>query len=157
MYDRFTDRARQVLQQTNHISLRLGHEYVHAEHILLGLLSVRNTVTQAVLKDLGVDTDSVAQALEAKLQSPDYDGPGHPPTGKRIIENSIREARDLGHNYVGTEHILLALVRESDGLTASAFRELGLTYEPARERVLVRLGPLDPAPTSSLDPPNSPD
>lgn len=158
MYERFTDKARQVMVLANEIIRRCGQEFVHAEHILLALIEFPDTVARKVLAESGGYLESAGIALEALIRSPEHDDAGRPPTGKRVIEGSIQQARGLGHDYIRTEHVLLALLRETDGPAASVLAGLGLTYEPARKRVLAALGnPKPPGPLPPLDRPSSPD
>src|SRR6185369_15631316 len=111
MYERFTDRARKVMQLANQEAQRFNHEYVGTEHILLGLVKEGSGVAARVLMRLGVDLRGVRLEVEAVVQSgPDMVTMGklpRTPRAKRVIEYSIEEARNLDHNYVGTEHLLL--------------------------------------------------
>lgn len=116
MYERFTDRARRVMQLANQEAQRFNHEYISTEHILLGLIKEGSGVASSVLKNLDVDLRKVRLEIERRIQSgPDMITMGklpQTPRAKKIIEYSMEEARGLHHNYVGTEHILLGLCRE---------------------------------------------
>ena len=145
MYDRFTDKARLLLQQTYAVSQRLGHDFVHPEHILLGLLESPATLARTILTGGNADIAALCRSLEEQLRSPTYDGPSRPRGGKRIMEGAIEEARRHGHDWVGTEHFLLGLLREREGLTSDVVRELGLTYAAAERRILAVIKPRNAA------------
>src|SRR5258708_5840180 len=118
MYERFTDRARKVMQLANQEAQRFNHEYIGTEHILLGLVKEGSGVAANVLKNLDVDLRKIRLEVEKIVQSgPDMVTMGklpQTPRAKKVIEYSMEEARNLNHNYVGTEHILLGLLREED-------------------------------------------
>src|SRR5499427_9329741 len=144
MYERFTDRARKVMQLANQEAQRFNHEYIGTEHILLGLIKEGSGVAANVLKNLEVDLRKIRLEVEKLVQS----GPDmvtmcklpQTPRAKKVIEYSMEEARNLGHNYVGTEHILLGLLREQEGVAAQVLMNLGLKLEEVREEVLNLLG-----------------
>jgi hypothetical protein len=144
MYERFTDRARKVMQLANQEAQRFYHEYVGTEHILLGLIKEGQGVASHVLKNLVIDLRKVRQYVEKLVQL----GPGlvtmgklpQTPRAKKVIEYAIEEARNLNHNYVGTEHLLLGLLREQEGVAAQVLMNLGLKLEDVREEVLNLLG-----------------
>src|SRR5271157_770387 len=144
MYERFTDRARKVMQLANQEAQRFNHEYIGTEHILLGLIKEGSGVAANVLKNLEVDLRKIRLEVEKLVQSgPDMVTMGklpQTPRAKKVIEYSMEEARNLGHNYVGTEHILLGLVREQEGVAAQVLMNLGLKLEEVREEVLSLLG-----------------
>ena len=144
MYERFTDRARKVMQLANQEAQRFNHEYIGTEHILLGLVKEGSGVAANVLKQLDVDLRKIRMEVEKIVQSgPDMVTMGklpQTPRAKKVIEYSMEEARNLGHNYVGTEHILLGLLREEEGVAAQVLRNLGLKLEEVREEVLNLLG-----------------
>jgi len=144
MFERFTDRARKVMALANQEAQRLNHEYIGTEHILLGLVKEGSGVGATVLKQLDVDLRKVRMEVEKLVKSgPDMVTIGklpQTPRAKKVIEYAIEEARKLGHNYVGTEHLLLGLLREQDGVAAQALINLGLKLEDVREEVLNLLG-----------------
>src|SRR6059058_4420483 len=146
MYERFTDRARKVMQLANREAQRFNHEYIGTEHILLGLIKEGSGVAANVLKNLDIDLRKVRLEVEKIVQT----GPGselvamgklpQTPRAKKVIEYAIQESRDLRHNYVGTEHLLLGLLREQEGVAAQVLINLGLKLEDVREEVLNLLG-----------------
>jgi ATP-dependent Clp protease ATP-binding subunit ClpC len=144
MYERFTDRARKVMQLANQEAQRFNHEYIGTEHILLGLIKEGSGVAANVLKNLDVDLRKIRLEVEKLVQSgPEMVTMGklpQTPRAKKVIEYSMEEARNLNHNYVGTEHILLGLLREQEGVAAQVLMNLGLKLEDVREEVLNLLG-----------------
>jgi len=144
MYERFTDRARKVMQLANQEAQRFNHEYIGTEHVLLGLIKEGSGVAANVLKNLDVDLRKIRLEVEKLVQSgPDMVTMGklpQTPRAKKVIEYSMEEARNLGHNYVGTEHILLGLLREQEGVAAQVLMNLGLKLEEVRDEVLNLLG-----------------
>ena len=144
MYERFTDRARKVMQLANQEAQRFNHEYIGTEHILLGLIKEGSGVAANVLKNLDIDLRKIRLEVEKIVQSgPDMVTMGklpQTPRAKKVIEYAIEEARNLNHNYVGTEHLLLGLLREQEGVAAQVLMNLGLKLEDVREEVLNLLG-----------------
>src|SRR5881392_1862966 len=144
MYERFTDRARKVMQLANQEAQRFNHEYIGTEHILLGLVKEGTGVAANVLKNLDIDLRKIRLEVEKIVQAgPDMVTMGklpQTPRAKKVIEYSIEEARNLNHNYVGTEHLLLGLLREQEGVAAQVLMNLGLKLEDVREEVLNLLG-----------------
>src|SRR6059058_1957838 len=144
MYERFTDRARKVMQLANQEAQRFNHEYIGTEHILLGLVKEGTGVAANVLKNLDIDLRKIRMEVEKIVQAgPDMVTMGklpQTPRAKKVIEYSIEEARNLNHNYVGTEHLLLGLLREQEGVAAQVLMNLGLKLEDVREEVLNLLG-----------------
>ena len=144
MYERFTDRARKVMQLANQEAQRFNHEYIGTEHILLGLVKEGSGVAANVLKNLEVDLRKIRLEVEKLVQSgPEMVTMGklpQTPRAKKVIEYSMEEARNLNHNYVGTEHILLGLLREQEGVAAQVLMNLTLKLEEVREEVLNLLG-----------------
>ncbi len=146
MYERFTDRARKVMQLAVQEARQFNHEYVGTEHILLGLVQEGSGVATKVLQNLGIDLRKIRLEIEKLVQH----GPGGeqvvmaqlPYTArvKKVIEYSVEEARNLNHNYVGTEHLLLGLLREQKGVAAQVLMNLGLKLEGVCEEVLNLLG-----------------
>src|SRR5512134_600011 len=144
MFERFTDRARKVMALANQEAQRFNHEYIGTEHILLGLVKEGSGVGANVLKNLEVDLRKVRLEVEKLVKrGPDMVTMGklpQTPRAKKVIEYAIEEARSLNHNYVGTEHLLLGLLREQDGVAAQVLMNLGLRLEDVREEVLNLLG-----------------
>ena len=144
MFERFTDRARKVMALANQEAQRFNHEYIGTEHILLGLVKEGSGVGANVLKNLEVDLRKVRLEVEKLVKSgPDMVTMGklpQTPRAKKVIEYAIEEARNLNHNYVGTEHLLLGLLREHEGVASQVLMNLGLKLEEVREEVLNLLG-----------------
>ncbi|MFP4140044.1 MAG: ATP-dependent Clp protease ATP-binding subunit [Planctomycetota bacterium] len=144
MFERFTERARKVMALANQEAQRFNHEYIGTEHILLGLVKEGSGVGANVLKNLGVDLHKVRVEVEKLVRAgPDMVTMGklpQTPRAKKVIEYAIEEARNLNHNYVGTEHLLLGLLREHDGVAAQVLMNLGLKLDEVREEVLNLLG-----------------
>ena len=154
MFERFTDRARKVMALANQEAQRFNHEYIGTEHILLGLVKEGSGVGANVLKNLDVDLRKVRLEVEKLVKSgPDMVTMGklpQTPRAKKVIEYAIEEARSLNHNYVGTEHLLLGLLREQDGVAAQVLMNLGLKLEEVREEVLNLLGAGMDAPEGAI-------
>jgi ATP-dependent Clp protease ATP-binding subunit ClpC len=144
MFERFTDRARKVMALANQEAQRFNHEHIGTEHILLGLVKEGSGVGANVLKNLDVDIKKLRLEIEKLVKSgPDMVTMGklpQTPKAKKVIEYAIEEARALNHNYVGTEHILLGLLREAEGIAAQVLMNLGLKLEDVRQEVLNLLG-----------------
>jgi ATP-dependent Clp protease ATP-binding subunit ClpC len=141
----FTERVRRVLQMAREEAQRLHHEYVGTEHILLGLIREGEGVAAAVLQNLNVDLDEVQQKIEEtvkKGKAVQATGPDLPYTSraKKVLELSMSEARELNHSYVGTEHLLLGLLREEKGIAAQVLTEAGVNLDAARTETLRLLG-----------------
>ena len=144
MFERFTDRARKVMALANQEAQRFNHDVIGTEHILLGLVKEGSGVGATVLKNLDVDVKKLRLEVEKLVKSgPDMVTMGklpQSPRAKKVIEYAIEEARALNHNYVGTEHILLGLLRESEGIAAQVLMNIGLKLEDVRQEVLNLLG-----------------
>lgn len=144
MYERFTDRARKVMQLANQEAQRFNHEYVGTEHILLALIKEGSGLAAAVCKNLDLDLRRVRLKVEELVQAgPDMVTMGklpQTPRAKRVMEYAMEEARSLGHNHVGTEHILLGLIREGEGVAATVLKHFGIGVEIIREECLNLLG-----------------
>ncbi len=144
MYERFTDRARKVMQLANQEAQRFNHEYVGTEHILLGLVKEGSGVAANVLRNLDIDLKKIRQEVEKFVQAgPDMVTMGKlplTPRAKKVVEYSMEEARSLNHSYVGTEHLLLGLLREQEGVAAQVLVSLGVRLEDVRREVLNLLG-----------------
>ena len=143
-FNRFTERARKVILLAKEEAKRFSHDYIGTEHILLGLIKEGEGVAAAVLTSLGLDSENIRLEVE-KLVQP---GPSKvmtddipfTPRAKKVIELAMDEARNLGHNYIGTEHLLLGLIREGDGVASQALMNLGLDLKGVRDEVLNLLG-----------------
>jgi len=144
MFERFTDRARKVMALANQEAQRFNHEYIGTEHILLGLVKEGSGVGANVLRNLNVDLDKVGAEVEKLVKTgPDmitFAKLPQTPRAKMVSEYALDEARNLGHNYVGTEHLLLGLIREQDGAAAQVLLNLGLRLWAVREEVVGVLG-----------------
>jgi ATP-dependent Clp protease ATP-binding subunit ClpC len=133
--DRFSKRARQVLTMAQEEAQRLNHNYIGTEHLLLGLVKEDQGVAVKVLRELGVEPMQVVKAIEravGKGDRPPYGKPTLAPRTKRVIELSVEEARLMGHQYIGTEHLLLGLVREGEGIAVNVLRSLGVSLDKVR-------------------------
>ncbi len=143
MYERFTDRARRVMQLANQEAQRFNHEYIGTEHILLGLVKEGSGVAASVLRKLGVDLSEVRQRIEDIVEPGPATRAGRlpqTPKAKSALEYAIQEARGLGHQYVGTEHLLLGLLREDEGVASMVLLQSGVSTESARAEILALLG-----------------
>lgn len=143
MFGRFTERAQKVLALAQEEAIRLGHNNIGTEHILLGLVREGEGIAAKALYALGLGSDKIQQEVENLIgrgkdssQAP----PHYTPRAKKVIELSMDEARKLGHSYVGTEHILLGLIREGEGVAARVLNNLGVSLNKARQQVLQLLG-----------------
>ncbi|MEP7382449.1 MAG: ATP-dependent Clp protease ATP-binding subunit [Gemmatimonadota bacterium] len=153
----FTERVRKVLQMAREEAQRLHHEYVGTEHILLGLIREGEGVAAAVLQNLNVDLDEIQQKIEEtvkKGKAAQTTGPDLPYTSraKKVLELAMSEARELNHSYVGTEHLLLGLLREEKGIAAQVLSDAGVNLDAARAETLRLLGTEMP-PQGSNNPP----
>lgn len=138
-FGRFTERAQRALIYAQEEARALGHNYVGTEHLLLGLLKEGEGAAAQVLKELGLDIDTCRRQIEELTGKGDFnftEGFGYTPRTKRVMELSFYEARNLGHNYVGTEHLLLALVREGEGVAARILSDFGADFKKLRSQVL---------------------
>jgi len=154
--DNFTPRAQQVLQLARREADRFNHGYVGTEHILLGLIALGHGVAVNALQSMGVDLESVRMEVEKAVGSgPETKTIGNipfTPRAKKVLALSASEARSLGHSYVGTEHILLGLLREGEGIAARVLENLGVDLEEARYEIMKMLDPnYDPAASSGYD------
>jgi ATP-dependent Clp protease ATP-binding subunit ClpA len=141
----FTERVRKVLAMAREEAARLHHEYVGTEHILLGLIREGEGVAATVLQNLGVELDEIQQKIDEKVKNGragQTTGPDLPYTSraKKVLELAMAEARGLNHAYVGTEHLLLGLIREAQGIAAQVLASFGITIDSARAGVLEILG-----------------
>src|SRR5215468_3970262 len=138
MFERFTDRARRVVVLAQEEARMLDHGYIGTEHLLLGLIHEGEGVAAKTLEAMGISLDAVRQQVETTIGRGEEAPSGHipfTPRAKRVLELSLRESGQLGHNYIGTEHILLGLIREGEGVAAQVLVKLGA--DPNRVRQLV--------------------
>jgi excisionase family DNA binding protein len=138
-FDRFTDQARRVLNLSQEEAQRFHHNYIGTEHLLLGLIREGEGVGGQVLANLGVELNKVRSAVESIIGRGDrivLGEIGLTPRAKKVIELAVDEARRLNHHYIGTEHLLLGLLREGEGIAAGVLEKLGVTLERARTEML---------------------
>src|SRR6187397_1570207 len=139
MFERFTDRARRVVVLAQEEARMLNHNYIGTEHILLGLIHEGEGVAAKALESLGISLEGVRQQVEEIIGQGQQSPSGHipfTPRAKKVLELSLREALQLGHNYIGTEHILLGLIREGEGVAAQVLVKLGADLNRVRQQVL---------------------
>ena len=139
MFERFTDRARRVVVLAQEEARLLNHNYIGTEHILLGLIHEGDGVAAKALESLGISLDAVREQVQEIIGSGQQAPSGHipfTPRAKKVLEFSLREALQLGHNYIGTEHILLGLIREGEGVAAQVLVKLGADLNSVRQHVI---------------------
>jgi len=144
MFDRFTDRAKKVMSFARQEAMKFNHEYIGTEHILLGLVQEGSGVAANVLKNMNIDLEKIRHEVEKIVKT----GPSmvtmgqlpFTPRAKKVLELSMEEASQLSHNYIGTEHLLLGLIRENEGIAAQVMMNLGVKLDEVREEVLEFLG-----------------
>ena len=137
MFERFTDRARRVVVLAQEEARMLNHNYIGTEHILLGLIHEGEGVAAKALESLGISLDAVRQQVEEIIGQGQQAPSGHipfTPRAKKVLELSLREALQLGHNYIGTEHILLGLIREGEGVAAQVLITQASVAESRKSR-----------------------
>ena len=142
MFERFSDRARRVVVLAQEEARRLKHNYIGTEHILLGLIREGEGVAAEALKSLRISLDPVRQQVEEIIGRGQETLQGHipfTPRAKKVLELSLRESLQLGHNYIGTEHILLGLIREGDGVAAQVLVRLGADLNRVRQQIIQML------------------
>ncbi|MDA1223354.1 MAG: NDP-hexose 4-ketoreductase, partial [Planctomycetota bacterium] len=147
MFDRFTDRAKKVMSFARQEAQKFNHEYIGTEHILLGLVQEGSGVAANVLKNMNIDLEKVRHEVEKIVKT----GPSmvtmgqlpFTPRAKKVLELSMEEASQLNHNYIGTEHLLLGLIKENEGIAAQVLMNLGVKLDEVREEVLEFLGASD--------------
>ena len=160
MFQRFTDRARRVVVLAQHEARTLDHDYIGTEHILLGLIDEGQGVATTALTSMGVSLEEMRQAVRDTIgrgaQPPESGHIPFTPQAKKVLELSLRESMQLGHDYIGTEHVLLALIREGGG-AAKLLASAGVDLDRAREQVTELLyghreaGPAAPPPPAAAD------
>ena len=139
LFDRFTERAQKVMVYSQEEAIRQNYNYIGTEHILLGILREGEGIAAQVLKNKGVNLETVRQQVEAlvgKGQQEVGQVIGYTPRTKTILELSVEEARSLGQNYIGTEHLLLALIREGEGVAAQILTAMGLNFDSIRQEII---------------------
>jgi ATP-dependent Clp protease ATP-binding subunit ClpA len=139
MFERFTERARRVVVLAQEEARMLNHNYIGTEHILLGLIREGEGVAAKALESLGISLEAVRQQVEKIIGRGQQPPSGHipfTPRAKKVLELSLREAKALGHNHIGTEHILLGLIREGSGVAAQVLVKLGADLNRARQQVV---------------------
>ncbi len=142
MFNKFTERSQRVLVLAQEEAIRLGHSNIGTEHLLLGLILEGEGIAAKALEMMEIDPDEVRQEVEKLIGSANVKPVklSYTPRAKRVIELSYDEARRLGHSYIGTEHILLGLIREGEGVAAHVLNNLGVNLNNARQQVLMLLG-----------------
>ncbi len=143
MFGRFTERAQQVLVLAQEEAKRLNHNFIGTEHLLLGLVREGSGIAARALQNMTVDLNSVRQEVERitpKGEKIVQQGISYTPRAKRVVELAIEESQNLGHNYVGTEHLMLGLVREGEGIAAQVLSNMGIDLKRARKEVIQQLG-----------------
>jgi ATP-dependent Clp protease ATP-binding subunit ClpA len=139
MFERFTDPARRVVVLAQEEARMLNHDYIGTEHLLLGLIHEGEGVAARALESLGISLEAVRQQVEEIIGQGQETLSGHipfTPRAKKVLELSLREALQLGHNYIGTEHILLGLIREGEGVAAQVLVKLGADFNRVRQQVI---------------------
>jgi ATP-dependent Clp protease ATP-binding subunit ClpA len=152
-FDRFTARARQVLTYAQEEATRFNHNYIGTEHLLLGLVREGDGVGAKALASLGVELDRVRSSVEfiiGRGDRPQVGEVGLTPRAKKVIEQALAEARRLGHRYVGTEHLLLGILLEGEGIAAGVLQSLGISLDQARTVVLQILAGGSPGPKNNV-------
>ena len=151
MFERFTDRARRVVVRAQEEARLLNHNYIGTEHLLLGVVHDAEGVAARSLRAIGVSLETVRAQVEEIIGHGQSTPTGHipfTPRAKKVLELSLREALQLGHNYIGTEHILLGIIREGEGVAAQVLVKLGADLSRVREQVVQLVGEEDPPPAS---------
>jgi ATP-dependent Clp protease ATP-binding subunit ClpC len=146
VFERFTDQARRVVVLAQEEARMLNHNYIGTEHVLLGLVREGDGVAAKALGSFGIDLDAVRRQVEEIVGGGQAAPTGHipfTPRAKKVLELSLRESLQLGHEYIGTEHILLGLVREGEGVAAQVLQKHGADLDRVRRAVLEQLGEPD--------------
>src|SRR5712675_790774 len=139
MFEKFTERARQVIVLAQEEARMLNHDYIGTEHLLLGLIHEGEGVAARALESLGVSLEAVRAQVEEIIGQGQQALSGHipfTPRAKKVLELSLRESRQLGHDYIGTEHLLLGLLREGEGVAAQVLVKLGADLNRVRLQVI---------------------
>jgi ATP-dependent Clp protease ATP-binding subunit ClpC len=138
MFERFTDRARRVVVQAQSEARALGHDYIGTEHLLLGLLGEGSGLGAKALETLGVSADALRARVVGVIGTGDHESSAHipfTPQAKQVLKLSLDEAKQFGHHYIGTEHLLLGLIQEIDGVAARALADAGADLDRVRAEV----------------------
>ena len=139
MFERFTDRARRVVVLAQEEARMLSHNYIGTEHILLGLIHEGEGVAAKALESLGISLDAVREQVQDIIGQGQQQPTGHipfTPRAKKVLELSLREALQLGHNYIGTEHLLLALFGQPEGIAAQILADAGASHPAVKAKVV---------------------
>src|ERR1700742_3869817 len=148
-FDKFSERARKVLQLAQEEAQRFNHNYIGTEHLLLGLVREGDGVAAKVLNNLGVELSKVRSAVEFIIGRGEKSVSGEiglTPRAKKVIELAVEEARRMNHSYIGTEHLLLGLVREGEGIASGGLESLGVSLDKVRQQVNFVLNQAGPHP-----------
>ena len=144
MYSRFTDDARKVMQSSNQLATSFGHKYISTAHILLALVRGRHAVGWHALKSLGVDMGELEKETDLTIKeaenNEDLEALSDPPRAKRLIECAMEQSTDMGHNYIGAEHLLLGILDEGEGVAAQLLKRRKLDLSTTKEAVKKLLG-----------------
>lgn len=159
MFERFTDRARRCVVMSQESARSLNHNYIGTEHLLLGILEDEEGAAQTVLHNSGVFKENVIELIVGKIGRGESPTTGHipfTPKAKKVLESALREAVGLGHNYIDAEHILLAIMGETDGVAYTTLSDLGVDFAAVRETIVgILAGGQPQGPTTSADPAES--
>jgi hypothetical protein len=153
LFERFTDRARRVVVQAQEEARVLSHNFIGTEHLLLGLIHEGEGMGAKALEGLGIGLAAVRQQVEQMISPGEEPPRGHipfTPQAKRALELSLRESRQLGHTHIGTEHILLGLIREGEGVAAQVLVRMGADLQRARHQVIQLLPGPNPVPSRTV-------
>jgi len=153
MLERFTDRARRAVALAQEEARMLNHGYIGTEHILLGLIHESDGAAAKALESLGISLDAVRQQVEAIIGQGQHAPSGHipfTPRAKKVLQLSLREAEQFGHDYIGTEHILLGLLREGHGVAAQVLVKLGADRDRVRQQVIQLISGQQPQPVRAM-------
>lgn len=168
MFERFTDRSRRVLVLAQEEARLLGHSFIGTEHILLGLIHEEEGIAAHALMRCGITIEATRRAVEdtaGAAGEPPSGSPPFTPSVKKVLELSLREALQFGHSYIGTEHLLLGLIRESDGVAVTIIQNLGADLGQLRQEVIALMSGVtedlgeegeDRTPAAHADPPRCP-
>lgn len=148
-FEKFTERARRVLALAQEEARRFNHDYLGTEHLLLGLLRETDSLAGKVLFKFGVGLEEARRQVEAIVGQGQADSGGAgvislTPRSKKVLELAVEEARLLNHDYIGTEHLLLALLREGEGIAADILKQMGLSLPKAKQEILTLLNQNNP-------------
>jgi ATP-dependent Clp protease ATP-binding subunit ClpC len=154
VFERFTDRARRVLVMAQEEARHLNHGFIGTEHILLGLMHEGDGIAAQALTEMDVSLEAVRESVSERIKpvrGPAAGSPPFTPRAKKVLELSLREALQLGHNYIGTEHLLLGIVREGEGVAAQVLVSVGADLHRVRQTVIGLLGSVDQQPEMSRE------